>query len=94
MSWDHPNMSCVTVNDGDLLIDNSYHNLEIVNMNKSKEGMSFTKWKMSSYINGLSKAGLHLEALIEDVPEAILNGEFEDYDRYYSKKKAQKYHYQ
>jgi ubiquinone/menaquinone biosynthesis C-methylase UbiE len=88
MSWDHPILNCTRVEDKKILIDRSYHPHTLCHMSKDNEAMTFTKWKLSSYINAFSKAGMTVETLIEDVPNDILEGEFSDDDRYYSKNKA------
>ena len=89
MSWDHPLLSCTSVQDEKLLIDKSYHDLKLMSMNKANEEMCFTKWKMSSYIKAFSKSNMYIEELIEDIPEEILKRDYDDYSRYYSKQKAQ-----
>jgi len=58
-------------------------------MSKANKEMSFTKWKMSSYIKAFSKSNMYIEELIEDIPEEILGGEYDDYSKYYSKQKSQ-----
>ena len=88
MSWDHPIQSCTQIENEKIKVNRSYHNLDIIHMSKSNESMSFTKWKMSSYINAFSKSNMHIEELIEDVREEILNEEHDDFTRYYSKHKA------
>ncbi len=88
MSWDHPLQACTIVENEEIKVNRFYHDLETIYMNKAKENMSFTKWKMSSYINAFSKSNMYVEKLVEDVKDEILNEEHDDFDRYYSKYKA------
>lgn len=88
MSWDHPLQACTHVEDGQIKLVKSYHDLEVVQMNKANNDMCFTKWKMSSYINGMSKVNLYVEDLVEDVKDDVKTSQDMDYDRYYSKFKA------
>jgi len=88
MSWDHPLTGCIKSENGKILIDRSYHHLDTIYMNKADEVMTFTKYKMSSYVNAFSNHGMYIEKLIEDVSQDVLLGDFDDYDKYYSKWKA------
>lgn len=88
MSWDHPILNCLDVMDDRLVIDRSYHPHTICSMSKNDEKMTFTKWKMSSYINAFAKAGMYVEHLIEEVPEDLMNKDHGDLHKYYSKDKA------
>lgn len=89
MSWDHPILNCIEVKDEALQISRSYHLENDFKVVKESEEMHLIKWKLSSYFNAFYKAGMVVEKFIEDVPEEILAGEFNDLNRYYSKEKAQ-----
>jgi len=89
MSWDHPLTSCVKVENKGIIFEKSYHELGLVDVSKMNEKMNFTKWNMSSYVNAFSSNNMYIVKLIEDICDDIKRGNFDDYDKYYSKWKSQ-----
>lgn len=88
-SWDHPFMQCVSMKDGKITFDKSYHDENFINVEiRKKKSVLMRNWKLSSYINALSNWGLKVEALYEDVNKRVFQGNNEISHRYYSSYKG------
>lgn len=79
---------CLDTLDENLVIANSYHNVETLLISKAGNEMQLKKWKLSSYIEGFKKHGLYLDTLVEDVHESVFDKKENDITKYYSKDKS------
>lgn len=87
-SWDNPLMQCLEVKDERIVLSRSYQEENLINMNKGEQPMCLRNWKLSSYINALSNAGMKVERLIEETDTETLNSEDVFAEKYYSAFKA------
>jgi len=87
-SWDNPMIQCLEVKHGEIVINRSYQDEMIIDMNKCGEPMSLRKWKLSSYINAISNAGMRVVNLIEETDHETLRLKCDFSEKYYSAYKA------
>lgn len=72
-SWSHPIHKCVAPENDDLIFKKNYYDESWYSVPIAGNHFSLTDRKMSTYINALAKAGLSIEALIEDSDDDLLN---------------------
>ncbi|MFE8697546.1 class I SAM-dependent methyltransferase [Cytobacillus sp. FJAT-53684] len=94
-SWDHPLYAHMTSKDGQICLNGSYQNEEVLTY-KSFKGedapMVIHKRKLSTYINELIGAGFTIDSVIEsDVSANYHSMKEEVSDRYYSLYKARRF---
>ncbi|MBU3183635.1 class I SAM-dependent methyltransferase [Clostridium estertheticum] len=87
-SWDNPLMQCLEAKDDKIFFNRSYMEEELINMKKGGQQMSLYNWKLSTYINALSNAGMKVERLIEKTDTETLNHAANFSEKYYSAFKA------
>jgi cyclopropane fatty-acyl-phospholipid synthase-like methyltransferase len=90
-SWDHPVMRCMEVKENKLVFEGCYYDENIVTYKKDGYDVSYSKRKISTYINALSKAGFAIEEMIEETDKQTLESECEITQKYYSPFKAKKF---
>lgn len=90
-SWDNPILPCIDTINGQYVLNRSYVDERRIRRIKKGETIVLTNWKLSSYINTLSKHGFKIEQLIEDSSETGEEVVFND--KYYSEHKAQLIHH-
>jgi len=83
-SWDHPVMRCMEVEEGKLVFKSSYYYENIVTFEKYGFDASFSKRKISTYINALVRAGFVIEEMIEETDKQTLESENKVEQKYYS----------
>ena len=83
-SWDHPVMRCMDVEEDKLVVKSSYYDENLYTFEKYGFDAAFSKRKISTYINALSKAGFIIEEMIEETDKQTLERESEIEQRYHS----------
>lgn len=87
-SWDNPILECLEAKDEKLVFNSSYQDENLIKINKGNQPMYLRNWKLSSYINALSIAGMKIEKLIEKTDVEVLNSEVTFSEKYYSAYKS------
>lgn len=88
LSWDHPHTPCLSSKETMITIEKSYHDESLVSLRKDNVEMKLRCWRLSSYINNISNAGMKIEKFVEEVKDEIHNSVPDDIHRYYSKYRA------
>lgn len=83
-SWDNPLLQCLEVKDEKIVFCRSYQEENLININKGGQPMYLRNWKLSSYINALSIAGMKVDKLIEKTNVEEFSGEVDFSEKYYS----------
>lgn len=74
-SWTHPIHKCVGIEDSKLVFENSYFDEEWRSVPADLCGgeLKLANRKISTYINALSSAGFHIEKMIEETDEQMID---------------------
>lgn len=83
-SWDHPVTRCMDIEEGNLVVKNSYYDENLFTYEKFGFDVSLSKRKISTYINTLSKAGFFIEEMIEETDKQTLKSDSKDKQKYHS----------
>jgi ubiquinone/menaquinone biosynthesis C-methylase UbiE len=86
-SWKHPLHGCVSVDNGQLILDKSYFDEEWHTQIVDEMEIMLSNRKISTYINALTEAGFIIEKMVEQTDDETLQMEGDIDDR---SKKAQK----
>lgn len=72
-SWSHPIHKCVAIEGEDFIFKKNYFDESWYSVPIEGNLFSLSDRKMSTYINALAKAGLFIEALVEESEEELIN---------------------
>jgi len=68
-SWSHSIHKCVSVENGELIFKKNYFDESRYSLSLGDGTLALSDYKLSTYINALSKAGFLIEELIEETDE-------------------------
>ncbi len=71
-SWSHPIHKCVAPEGDELIFKKNYFDESWYTVNVDGNTFSLADRKLSTYINGLARAGMYLEELVEETDAEIL----------------------
>lgn len=74
-SWTHPIHNCIFIEDGKLVFGKSYFDEEWypVSAELCSGELKLANRKISTYVNALSSVGFHIEKMIEETDEQMID---------------------
>ena len=78
-SWSHPIHKCVTIENETLVFKKCYFDESRYSLSLGDSTLTLSDYKLSTYVNALSKAGLFIEELIEESDEDMIKDGSDDF---------------